>query len=265
MPTNNSLGILSVSGAVVVVSMLLASCKPALPSTTSAIVMVFPPNFNAAPVLLSEVNDLGPLESICAFDNNGSGSAEIKLDRVSCGCLGISLVDEDKELKSGDLFTVGSERRTELRMKFRPSSRAGVHSQSAEFLSSVNGRTTRHTVSAQISVIEDVIVSPPVISQSFTPHNMQPVKRTLRIDRTVRGSDASALKPEIRGDASQVELVEIAQHKVTQIGPELWTSSWDATVLVNPPDANQATLAGNNLVVFPNQQVRVPVTITFSP
>lgn len=254
-------------GWCVLLSFGVLSCGKLPTSRSSSDVSLGPAKFEGRSVLLSEVRNMKTLTPRFVFTNNNSNeTTEVTVHRVSCGCLRVSLPEEeDRDVKAGDVFTVGPRQQKQVQLHLKPSTRPGMHSHSAEFFSTIKGGAKKHhSITAQLSVVEDITVSPPVINQSFPANSNEDAERTLHIDRTVRSNSASAEQPHFYGMPDRIELVNLVEHPPKQIDDELWTSSWDAMVLVKPGDDLQSSISERIGFLFGDDHdppVHVPVTI----
>lgn len=239
------------------------SCGKARGPGSATALALSPTTFKAAPVLLSEAWARKPLEAPFVLENRSSEQYEIAIEHISCGCLTVRLPDEGKELKPGDVFRLPQRRQKRLQLHFRPTPRPGWYSHCVEVVSTAqDGAREHHAMTAQMLVVQDLVVVPPVISVAFPLRSGKSVDRDLRIERTVRAGDPPVGQPQFGAMPAEVELLEVVELPGEQSADDLRTSIWRARVRIRTPSELVGAVSATVGLRFADGQASfIPVTI----
>jgi hypothetical protein len=227
-------------------------------------VTVSPLEFVAPPLLLSELSSgSGSVERVFEIRNSSREPRRITVGAISCGCLGLHHLDEQRAVKTGDEFSVGPGDAKSIRFSFRVVRKPELQRQTARFVVSGGDGDEEVSVQMVVPVLADLTISPPVISQTFGSSSGAPVEKHLRIDRVCRGETPALSVPRLVNLPPGVALQSMEETTPARQADGLWSRSWNVAVSVALASSTESTVASGFQIVFDDgttPAVTVPVT-----
>src|SRR5207244_7519364 len=125
-------------------------------------------DYTAPALLMSEMTpEAQPREQVFELLNQSDEPWTIKVLRASCYCVGMSLGEEEKALKVGEVFSLAPRERKSGKLFFRPTLKPETQSQSGAFeATGPHGETQTLVVKMVVPVVADVAANPPVLAHA---------------------------------------------------------------------------------------------------
>jgi hypothetical protein len=243
----------------------LASCNQQDRGRVEASVRLVEPECQLPALLLSEIPGAKTIAHRFEIENRSEAPQQVRFQGRSCNCLGLSLPDEARELKTGDTFALGANERKALQLALQVAARSETQAHTAHFVAVGPGsEEVPLDLRVVVPVLADVTIVPPVVYHEFASSAPATVEKKLLIRRTGRGQVPVPALPQFIDLPPQVELLAVTPTDSEQPYPELWTQGWKALLVVNTRPSLESTFAGSFLISLsksPPSTTRIPVTL----
>jgi len=190
---------------------------------------------------------------------------DVLVKGLSCGCLTLRLLRDDKEIRKGEIFAIGVDESVQIGMEMVVPRKAGIHLQTATFELYQNVELGLQKVAkftGKIRVLEDVISIPPVISCRHGTIDGKAVSRTIKIVQTSRSESELTEQPVFIGIPEVVECDKVSRLSLPRITPSFLSTEWNVSIRIQPPNAS--AFADKVFIDFPaspHLRLEIPVVM----